>query len=130
MLLFDLNILSICCSQNLFSSVQSLSRVRPFVTPWIAARQASLSITNSQSLLKLMSIELVMPSSHLMLQNLLAHYIKALISKHCCLFYKVRMHYITWNFNNWDIRCIINDVASNCSVWYIKISQLTILIHC
>ena len=50
-----------------FCSVQSLSRVRLFVTPWIAARQASLSITNSQSLLKLMSIESVMPSSHLIL---------------------------------------------------------------
>ena len=50
-----------------FSSVQSLSRVRLFVTPWIAAHQASLSITNSWSLLKLMSIESVMPSSHLVL---------------------------------------------------------------
>ena len=50
-----------------FSSVQSLSRVRLFATPWIAARQASLSIVNSRSLLKLMSIELVMPSSHLSL---------------------------------------------------------------
>ena len=50
-----------------FSSVQSLSRVRLFVTPWIAARQASLSITNSRTLLKLMSIESVMPSSHLIL---------------------------------------------------------------
>jgi len=50
-----------------FSSVQSLSRVRLFVTPWIAASQATLSITNSQSLLKLMSIELVMPSSHFIL---------------------------------------------------------------
>ena len=49
------------------SSVQSLSRVRLFVTPWIAARQASLSITNYWSLLKLMSIESVMPSSHLIL---------------------------------------------------------------
>ena len=48
-------------------SVQSLSRVWLFVTPWIAARQASLSITNSQSLLKLMPIESVMPSSHLIL---------------------------------------------------------------
>ena len=48
-----------------FSSVQSLSRVRFFVTPWTAARQASLSITNSRSLLRLMSIELVMPSNHL-----------------------------------------------------------------
>ena len=49
------------------SSVQSLSRVRLFVTPWTAARQASLSITNSQSLLKLMFIESVMPSNHLIL---------------------------------------------------------------
>ena len=47
-----------------FSSVQSLSRVRLFVTPWTTARQASLSITNSQSFPKLMSIELVMPSNH------------------------------------------------------------------
>ena len=50
-----------------FNSVQSHSRVRLFVTPWIAARQASLSITNSRSSLKLKSIELVMPSSHLIL---------------------------------------------------------------
>ena len=48
-----------------FSSVQSLSRVRLFVTLWIMAFQASLSVTNSQSLLKLMSIESVMPSNHL-----------------------------------------------------------------
>ena len=51
----------------LFSSVQSLSRVRLFATPWIVARQASLSITKSQSLLRLMPIESVMPSSHLIL---------------------------------------------------------------
>ena len=50
-----------------FSSVQSFSRVRLFATPWIAARQASMSITNSRSLPKFMSIELVMPSSHLIL---------------------------------------------------------------
>ena len=50
-----------------FSSVQSLSRVRIFVTPWIAAHQATLSITTSQSSLKLISVELVMPSSHLIL---------------------------------------------------------------
>ena len=48
-------------------SVQSLSRVQLFVTPWTAARQASPSITNSQSLLKLMSIESVMPSNRLIL---------------------------------------------------------------
>ena len=50
-----------------FTSVQSLSRVRLFTTPWTAARQASLSITNSWSLPKLMSIELVMPSNRLIL---------------------------------------------------------------
>ena len=49
------------------SSVQSLSHVQLFVTPWTAACQASLSITNFQSLLKLMSIKLVMPSNHLIL---------------------------------------------------------------
>ena len=53
--------------KTFFSSVQSLSRVRLFATPWIAARQASLTITNSRSLLRLMSIELVMPSNHLIL---------------------------------------------------------------
>jgi len=52
---------------NVFSSVQSLSRVRLFATPWIAACQASLSITNSWSSPKPMSIESVMPSSHLIL---------------------------------------------------------------
>ena len=50
-----------------FSSVQSLSRVQLFVTPWTAACQGSLSITNSRSLLKLMSIESVMPFNHLIL---------------------------------------------------------------
>ena len=51
----------------MLSSVQSLSHVQLFVTPWTAARQASLFITNSRNLLKLMSIELVMPSNHLIL---------------------------------------------------------------
>ena len=50
-----------------FSSVQSFSHIQVFVTPWIATYQASLSITNSRSLLKLMSIESVMPSNHLIL---------------------------------------------------------------
>ena len=61
-------------SENTFykpvSSVQSLSRVQLFATPWIAPHQASLSITNSQNLPKLMSIKLVMPSSHLILCRL------------------------------------------------------------
>ena len=52
---------------NKFTSLQSLSHARLFATPWTAACQASLSITNSQSLLKLKSIELVMPSNHLIL---------------------------------------------------------------
>ena len=54
-----------------FRSIQSLSRVQLFATPWPAAHQASLSITNSRSLPKPMSIELVMPSNHLILCHLL-----------------------------------------------------------
>ena len=57
----------VLCLVKQDSSVQSLSRVQLFATPWTAAHQASLSITNSRSLLKLMSIELVMPSNHLIL---------------------------------------------------------------
>ena len=52
-----------------FISVQSLSHVQLFETPWTAARQASLSITSSQSLLTLMSVELVMPSNHVILYH-------------------------------------------------------------
>ena len=54
-------------SNQRISSVQSLSHIQLFATPWTAARQASLSITNSWSWLKLMSIEWVMPSNHLIL---------------------------------------------------------------
>ena len=54
-------------AHKLFNSVQLVSHVQLFATPWTAARQASLSITSSQSLLKLMSSELVMPSNHLIL---------------------------------------------------------------
>ena len=57
----------VSCFNIQFNSVQLLSRVRLFATPWIAARQASLSVTNSQSSLRLTTIELVMPSSHLIL---------------------------------------------------------------
>ena len=60
--LFHLNLVT-----SLFSSVQSLSHVWLFVTPWAAASQASLSINNFRSLLKLMSIESLMPSNHLIL---------------------------------------------------------------
>ena len=54
-------------NNNQFSSVQPLSHVRLFATPWPATCQVSLSITNSQTLLKLMSVESVMPSNHLIL---------------------------------------------------------------
>ena len=57
----------VCMCVYVFSSVQSLSRVWLCATPWIAAHQASLSITNPQSLFKFMSIESVMPSNHLIL---------------------------------------------------------------
>ena len=56
-----------------FHSVQLLSRVQLFATPWTTAHQASLSITNSRSLLKLISIESVMPSRHLLLSHPLLH---------------------------------------------------------
>ena len=59
--------------QRCFSSVHSLSRIRLFLTPWIAARQASLSITNSRSPPKPMSVEPVIPSSHLILCRPLLH---------------------------------------------------------
>ena len=55
------------CTANREQPQSSLSRVRLFTSPWTAARQASLSITNSRSLLKLKSVELVMPSNHLIL---------------------------------------------------------------
>ena len=61
----DVSTLQLVLPKSQFCSVQLLSRVWLFTTPWTAARQASLSITNSQSLLKLMPIESVMPSNHL-----------------------------------------------------------------
>ena len=63
MSVYYIYVVCICSVQ----SVQSLSRVRLFATPWTAARQASLPIANSRSLLRLMSIESVMPSNHLIL---------------------------------------------------------------
>ena len=66
--LYDTTMVDTCHYQ--LSSTQSFNRVWLFVTPWTAAHQASLSITNSQSLLKLMSIESVMPSNHLLLASI------------------------------------------------------------
>ena len=66
--MYDLKVKKGFCDVfDVFSSVQSCSCVWLFATPWTAARQAFLSITNSQTLLRLMSIELVMPSNHLIL---------------------------------------------------------------
>jgi len=75
-------------SKALFSSVQLLSHVQLFATPWTAARQASLSITNSWNLLKLMSIESVMPSNHLILCCLLL-LLPSIFSQHHDLFKQV-----------------------------------------
>ena len=72
------NIFSILSFCTFISSVQSLSRVRLFATPWIAARQASLSITNSWSSPRPTSIESVMPSSHLILCHPLSSYPQSL----------------------------------------------------
>ena len=76
------------------SSVQSLSRVWLFVTPWTAVSHASLFITNSRGLLKLMSIELVMPSNHLILCHpfLLPPSIFPIIR----IFSKASVHHIRW----------------------------------
>ena len=65
--LYSCHLFLISSASVQFSSVQSLSHVQLFATPWITAHQASLSNTNSRSSLKLVSIELVMPSSHLIL---------------------------------------------------------------
>ena len=67
MLSLSVQLLSLVVQFSSVNSVQSLSRVQLFAGPWIAARQASLSITNSQRSFKLMSIESVTPSSHLIL---------------------------------------------------------------
>ena len=77
-----------------FSSVQLLSRVRLFATAWTAARKASLSITNSLSLLKLMSIESVMPSHHLILCRPL--FLLPLVFPSIRVFYKESALCISW----------------------------------
>ena len=82
-----------------FSSVQPLSHVWLFVTPWTAARQASLSITNSQSLLRLMSIESVMPSNHLILYHPLL--LLPLIFPSIRVFSSESVLYIKW-LNYWS----------------------------
>ena len=84
-----------------FSSVQLLSRVRLFETPWKAARQATLSIANSRSLLKLMSIESMMPSNHLILCRPLPLLPSILPSLR--VFSNVSVLYIRWP-KHWSFR--------------------------
>ena len=86
--------LSFFCLFLQFSSVQSLSHVRLFVTPWTAACQASLSIANSRSLLKLMIIELLMPTNHL----ILCHPLRLLpsIFPSIRVFFNELVHCIRW----------------------------------
>ena len=76
-----------------FSSVQSLSHIWLFATPWTAALQASLSLTNSRSLLKLMSIELVMPSNHLIT-----------LPKKVCLFKAMAFPVVMCGCESWTIK--------------------------
>ena len=66
---YSLALIFICCFEPSVSSVQLLSHFQLLATPWTAVHQVSLSITNSQSLLKLMSIESVMPFNHLILSH-------------------------------------------------------------
>ena len=69
------------------SLVQPLSHVQLFVAPWTAALQASMSITNSKNSLKLMSIELVMPSNHLILCHPFIHLVFGNAKQHCAWFW-------------------------------------------
>ena len=93
-----------------FSSLQLLSRVRLFATPWTAAHKASLSITNSQSLLKLMSIESVMPSNHLNLCHPLLLLPSVFPSTRVffnesvlCIRWPMYWSFIFWTEMNWPI---------------------------
>ena len=88
----------LCVSQ--FSSVQSLSHVRLFATPWIAAYQASLSITNSRSPPKLTSIELMAPSNHLILCHPLLLLPSVFPSIRVRLFLTIRLFHVS-SVNSW-----------------------------
>ena len=89
----------------MFSSVQSLSRVQFFVTLWSAACQVSLSITNSQSLLKLMPIESVIPSNHLILCHPL--FLLPSVFPNLRVFSKESVHCIKWS-KYWSFSFSIN----------------------
>ena len=88
----------VCCC--MFSSVQSLSCVQLFATLWTAAQQSSLSTTNSQSLLKLMSIELMAPSNHLILCHPLLLLPSVFPSIRVRLFLTIRLFHVS-SVNSW-----------------------------
>ena len=107
------------CTLHQFSSVQSLSHVKFFATPWTAACQASLSNTNSRSLLKLMSIELVIPSNHLILCHLLLPIpsIFPSIEVFTLIYLSLTalgLHYWAWT-------------SSSCSEWGLSLQRLLLL---
>ena len=95
-----------------FSSVQSLSHVRLFVTPWIATRQASLSITNSQSSPKLMCIESVMPSSRLILCRPLSSCPQSLLSG----FFPISQLF-TWGGQSFGVSASASVLPMNTQDW-------------
>ena len=97
-----------------FSSVQSLSRVWLYATPWIIARQASLSITNSRSSLKLTSIESVMPSSHLILCHPLL--LLPLIPPSIRVFSMSQV--FTWSGQNIGVSALASVLPMNTQDWF------------
>ena len=108
----------ICKVTDHLSSVQSLSHVRLFATPWTAAHQVSLSITNSQSLLILTSIKSVMPSNHLNLSSLSPSVFN--LSQHQGLLLDLVLHINSVQFSR--------SVVSN-SLWRQNCSRPGLLVH-
>ena len=97
-----------------FSSIQSLSRVQPLLNPWTVACQASLSITNSQSLLKLMSIESVVPSNHLVFYRPL--FLLPSLFPSIKVFSNESALHIVWP-KNWSFSFSISSLPMNIQDW-------------
>ena len=98
----------------IFSSVQLLSRVRLFVMPWTAAHQASLSITDSRSLPKLMSIESVMPSNHLILCHPLSSYLQSFPASRSFLM----SQFFTWGGQSNGVSASASLLPMNIQDWF------------
>ena len=109
-----------------FSAVQQLSCVQLFVTPWTAAYQASLSITNSQILLKLMYIKLVMPSNHLILCHPLILLPSIFPSIRVCP--NESLLHIRWpEFSHWSFPSEISHLFKNISLLFPSLSEFSIV---